>query len=173
MTVIFWKILSTLFRLYVLGEDNTTISTSRRSQKTGHPRRPAGPRSSGSRSPYDPCKPTTKGYNKGMAKRLNVPSTVRSAARKAVKSGNAPNVGGIRQARSTALNVGYQSPQKRISWNYKGGDLVRFRDYNGELRFGTVIVTEGSMVEILSPGGMVRMPCQSIGLVERIEENAE
>ena len=173
MTVSFWKILSTLFRLYVLDEDNTTISTSLRSQKTGHPQRPAGPRSSGSRSPYDPCKPTTKGYNKGMAKRLNVPSTVRSAARKAVKSGNAPNVGGIRQARSTALNVGYQSPQKRISWNYKGGDLVRFRDYNGERRFGTVIVTEGSMVEILSPGGMVRMPCQSIGLVERIEENAE
>lgn len=71
------------------------------------------------------------------------------------------------------MNVGYQAPQKRISWNYKEGDLVRFRDYTGELRFGTVLVTEGSMVEILSPSGMVRMPCQSIGLVERIEENVE
>jgi len=113
------------------------------------------------------------GYNKGMAKRLNVPSSVRNAARKAVKTGAAPNVGGIRQARNTAMNVGYQSPQKRISWNYKEGDLVRFRDYTGVLRFGTVLVTEGSMVEILSSAGMVRMPCQSIGLIERIEENAE
>ena len=108
-----------------------------------------------------------------MAKRLNVPPSVRNAARKAAGSGAAPNVGGIRQARSTALNVGYQAPKKRISWNYKEGDLVRFRDYTGELRFGTVLVTVGSMVEILSSAGMVRMPCQSIGLVERIEENAE
>ena len=173
MTGSFWNLLLTLFKSFVLDADSTTSSTSRGSPKTGRPPRLTGPRSGGSRSPYDPCKQTTKGYNKGMAKRLNVPSSVRNAARKASRSGAAPNVGGIHQARSTALNVGYQAPQKRISWNYKEGDLVRFRDYSGELRFGTVIVTEGSMVEILSPGGMVRMPCQSIGLVERIEENAE
>jgi len=106
-----------------------------------------------------------------MAKRLNVPSSVRSAARKAVKQGAAPHVGGAYAARRTAVNAGYQSPSKRISWNYKESDLVRFRDYTGEIRFGTVMSLEGSIVEILSPGGVVRMPCQSIELVERIEEN--
>jgi len=109
----------------------------------------------------------------GMAKRLNVPASVRQATRKAVKSGNAPNVGGLRQVRRTAVNAGYQTAEKRISWNYKEGDLVRFRDYTGQLRFGTVLETEGSMVGILSPTGMVRMPCQSISLIERIEEKAE
>lgn len=173
MTFSFLKGLLRLLKQFAQAGDNTTNSTFRGLQKTGRPPRLNGPRSDESKGRYDSCNQAPKGYNKGMAKRLNVPSTVRSAARKAVKSGNAPNVGGIHQARSAALNVGYQSPQKRISWNYREGDLVRFRDYNGELRFGTVIVTEGSMVEILSPGGMVRMPCQSIGLVERIEENAE
>lgn len=95
------------------------------------------------------------GYNKAMAKRLNVPATVRQAARAA------------------AVNAGYQTSEKRISWNYRGGDLVRFRDYTSELRFGTVIATEGSMVSIMSPAGVVRMPCQSICLIERIEENPE
>ena len=173
MTFSFWKVLSALLRLFVQVEEATTSSTSRRSPKTGRPRPKVGQRSSESRSPYDPCNRITKGYNKGMAKRLNVPASVRQATRKAVKSGNAPNVGGIRQVRRTAVNAGYQTVEKRISWNYKEGDLVRFRDYTGQLRFGTVLETEGSMVGILSPSGMVRMPCQSISLVERIEEKAE
>lgn len=108
-----------------------------------------------------------------MAKRLNVPAAVRQAASKAVKSNNAPHVGGLRKVKRSAMNAGYQTSEKRISWNYMGGDLVRFRDYTSELRFGTVIATEGSMVSIMSSAGMVRMPCQSISLVERIEENPE
>ena len=103
-----------------------------------------------------------------MAKRLNVPGTVRQAARQASKQGIIPK--NVRAVRRSAVNVGYQSPQKRISWNYQAGDLVRFRDHMGEIRFGTVTVLQGSVVEILSPGGMARMPCQSIELVERIEE---
>jgi hypothetical protein len=113
------------------------------------------------------------GYNKAMAKRLNVPATVRQAARVAAKNNSAPNVGGIRKVKRSAVNAGYQTSEKRISWNYRGGDLVRFRDYTSELRFGTVIATEGSMVSIMSPAGVVRMPCQSISLIERIEENPE
>lgn len=106
-----------------------------------------------------------------MAKRLNVPNTVRQAAKQVVKSGGAPNVGGINNARRTAVNAGYQTPAKRISWNYKEGDLVRFRDYMGNIRIGTVLTLQGSMVEILSPAGTVRMPCQTISLIDRIEEN--
>ena len=166
-------ILKQQLRKFALDAESITSSTSQGAPTTGNPYHQTLLRSDEFRRLYDPCNPNPKGYNKGMAKRLNVPASVRQATRKAVTSGNAPNVGGIRQVRRTAVNVGYQTPQKRISWNYKEGDLVRFRDYNGELRFGTVIVTEGSVVEILSPGGMVRMPCQSIGLVERIEENAE
>ncbi len=103
-----------------------------------------------------------------MAKRLNVPSTVRNAARQASKQGVIPT--NIRTLRRVAVNVGYQAPQKRISWNYVPGDLVRFRDYMGEIRFGTVLVLEGSMVDILCPTGKVRLPCQTISLIERIEE---
>lgn len=69
------------------------------------------------------------------------------------------------------MNAGYQTPAKRISWNYKEGDLVRFRDYTGSIRIGTVLTLQGSMVEILSSGGTVRMPCQTISLIDRIEEN--
>jgi hypothetical protein len=173
MTFSFLNSLLELLNQFGLVEDNTTNSTSRESRKTGLQPSLSGPRSGGSRSRYDPCIRTTKGYNKSMAKRLNVPSTVRSAARVAVKQGAAPNVGGTMAARRTAVNAGYQAPSKRISWNYMPGDLVRFRDYTGEIRFGTVTVLQGSVVEILSPGGMARMPCQSIELVERIEENAE
>lgn len=170
MTFSFLNSLLELLKLFGLVEDNTTNSTSRGSRMNGRPPSLSGPRSSASRGPYDPCIRTTKGYNKGMAKRLNVPSSVRSAARKAVKQGAAPNVGGTYAARRTAVNAGYQAPSKRISWNYMPGDLVRFRDYTGEIRFGTVTDLQGSVVEILSPGGMARMPCQSIELVERIEE---
>jgi len=173
MTFSFLNSLLALLKQFGQVEDNTTNSTSRESLTTGRQQSLSGPRSSGSRSLYDPCIRTTKGYNKGMAKRLNVPSSVRSAARKAVKQGAAPHVGGASVVRRSAVNAGYQSPSKRISWNYMPGDLVRFRDYTGEIRFGTVTVLQGSVVEILSPGGMARMPCQSIELVERIEENAE
>jgi hypothetical protein len=103
-----------------------------------------------------------------MAKRLNVPGTVRQAARQASKQGIIPK--NVRAVRRSAVNVGYQSPQKRISWNYQAGDLVRFRDHMGEIRFGTVLDLEGSMVEILCPTGKVRLPCQTIALIERIEE---
>ena len=103
-----------------------------------------------------------------MAKRLNVPSTVRKAARQASNQGTIPK--SVYSVRRTAVNAGYQAPQKRISWNYVPGDLVRFRDYMGEIRFGTVLVLEGSMVDIMCPTGKVRLPCQTISLVERIEE---
>lgn len=170
MTFNFLNSLLELLKLFGQVEDSTTNSTLHVSQKSGHPPRLSGLRSSESRGLYDPCIRTKKGYNKGMAKRLNVPSSVRSAARQAVKKGAAPHVGGTYAARRSAVNAGYQAPSKRISWNYMPGDLVRFRDYTGEIRFGTVTDLQGSVVEILSPGGMARMPCQSIELVERIEE---
>lgn len=113
------------------------------------------------------------GYNKAMAKRLNVPTAVRTAARSAAKNTSVSSVGGIRKVKRSAVNAGYQTSEKRISWNYRGGDLVRFRDYTSELRFGTVIAIEGAMVSIMSSAGMVRMPCQSISLIERFEENPE
>jgi len=171
MTFSFLSSLLELLKQFGLVEVNTTNSTSHESLATGHQQSLSGPRSNVSRDRYDPCIRTTKGYNKGMAKRLNVPSTVRKAARQAVNQGAAPHVGGTSVARRSAVNAGYQAPSKRISWNYRETDLVRFRDYTGELRFGTVVALQGSIVEILSPGGMVRMPCQSIELVERIEEN--
>ena len=59
------------------------------------------------------------------------------------------------------MNAGYQAPSKRISWNYMPGDLVRFRDYTGEIRFGTVTVLSGvdltvprgKLVALLGPSG--------------------
>lgn len=103
-----------------------------------------------------------------MAKRLNVPNAVRNAARQASWQGGIHR--SVRSVRSTVVNTGYQSTHKRISWNYIPGDLVRFRDYMGEIRFGTVLDLEGSMVDIMCPTGKVRLPCQTISLVERIEE---
>jgi len=103
-----------------------------------------------------------------MAK-LKVPRNVRNAARAAARSGDQIGAG-VSNPRRSVLN-GFTPQHKSVSWSYQVGDLVKFRDYMGTVRFGTVISSQGSTVEITSAGGTVRLPCQSISLVDRIEED--
>ncbi len=105
-----------------------------------------------------------------MAK-LKVPKNVRNAARAAARSGDTIGAG-VRSPRRTVVN-GFTPQHKTVSWSYQVGDLVKFRDLMGTIRFGTVISAQGSTVEITSSAGTVRLPCQSINLVDRIEEEEQ
>jgi hypothetical protein len=105
-----------------------------------------------------------------MAK-LNVPKSVRAAARIAAKMGD-PIGAGVSSPRREIVSD-FTQQQKSVSWNFHVGDLVKFRDYMGKVRYGTVITAQGSTVEIISSGGTARLPCQSISLIERIEEEVK
>lgn len=105
-----------------------------------------------------------------MAK-LKVPKSVRVAARVAAKMGDPIGIGVASPRREIVSDFALQ--QKSVSWNFHVGDLVKFRDYMGKVRYGTVISTHGSTVEITSNAGTARMPCQSISLIDRIEEESQ
>jgi hypothetical protein len=99
---------------------------------------------------------------------IKVPRNVRNAARAAARSGEQIGAG-VTGHRRTIVN-GFTPHHKSVSWSYQVGDLVKFRDHMGTVRFGTVIASKGSTVEITSAGWTVRLPCQSISLVDRIED---
>jgi len=70
------------------------------------------------------------------------------------------------KVRRLAMNAGFH---RTIAWLYKEGDLVKFRSQDGKIRYGTIASLQPNTVDVMSDHGLMRLPCQSLQLVDRIE----
>lgn len=92
------------------------------------------------------------------------------AARSLKKSG--ANIGhNARAIKKSAMISGFQ--QRSIVWSYKVGDLVKFRDTDGRIKYGTITLLMPNTVDIVTLVGKLRLPCQSLQLIDRLEDENE
>lgn len=58
---------------------------------------------------------------------------------------------------------------REVKWLYQAGDLVKFRDYRGQVIIGTVIKVDSYTASVMSAAGISQIPCGSLQLQDRLE----
>jgi hypothetical protein len=129
-----------------------------------------------------------------MARRTqnsSIPRNVRNAARTQVRDGEVklglpakPAVKANAQAANIPIGKQQITQQARASarqnhvphmgtrevkWLYQPGDLVKFRDYRGQVVIGTVIKVDSYTASVMSVTGISQIPCGSLQLQDRLE----
>jgi hypothetical protein len=121
----------------------------------------------------------------------NIPRSVRNAARSQVrdgeiKLGHAPKPTVKAQAQAANVPLGQkqltlQARQqarevhvpnmgtRQVKWLYQAGDLVKFRDYRGQVIIGTIIKVDSYTASVMSSAGVSQIPCGSLQLQDRLE----
>jgi hypothetical protein len=129
-----------------------------------------------------------------MARRTNskIPPAVRNAARASKRDGTV-NIGeppkpdikaavkqsavpmGQRQLTAAARAQVRQNHipntgTRQVKWLYQPGDLVKFRDYRGQVVIGTIIGLHAYHASVMTGAGVSQIPCPSLQLCDRLEE---